>query len=110
MIRAVCADVRNGVECGITAAKFMNTLVCMARKMCVQIREDSGLDRVVLSGGVFQNVFILERLTDGLKRDGFEVYRHSRVSTNDEGISFGQLNIAERGGGYNVSCGTIEDH
>ena len=47
--------------------------------------------RVVLSGGVFQNMYLLPRILDALAAQGFEVYHHSRVSTNDEGIALGQL-------------------
>lgn len=110
MVAAVCADMAEGLPAGRIAARFMNTLVCMAREMCRRIRAGSGLNRVVLSGGVFQNMFVLKRLAAGLGEDGFEVYHHLRVSTNDEGISFGQLAIAERGGGIDVPCGTAENY
>lgn len=110
MIASICRDVQSGMPAGQIAARFMNTLVHMARKMCCRIGEESGCSRVVLSGGVFQNMYLLERLTDELERYGFEVYRHSRVSTNDEGISLGQLAVAERGDGIHVLCGTAENH
>ena len=77
------------------AAAFMNTLVAMGIQQCRFARERSGLNRVVLSGGVFQNMYLLPRLLDGLTAHGFEVYHHSRVSCNDEGIALGQLVIAD---------------
>ena len=84
----------------------MNTLADMARELCEQIRAETGLDRVVLSGGTFQNRILLHRLPALLREAGFAVYHHSRVSTNDEGVSFGQAAIAERSGKRHVSCHT----
>ncbi len=94
MIRTMVADAACGVEIGRCAARFMNTLVELAAAQCVRARELRGLDRVVLSGGSFQNMYIMERLPKRLKAEGFEVYHHSRVSTNDEGLAPGQIMIA----------------
>jgi len=52
------------------------------------------LNRVALSGGVFQNDFLLDKLTDCLKREGFEVYTNQIVPPNDGGISLGQAAVA----------------
>ena len=88
------------------AAKFMNTLVRMAAEMCRRAAEKTGLRRIVLSGGVFQNMYLMERLTGALRACGLEVYTHSRVSTNDEGVALGQLMALEA---EYVSGGTAED-
>jgi hydrogenase maturation protein HypF len=77
------------------AAAFMDALVDMGLRQCLSARERTGLNRVVLSGGVFQNMYLLPRLMDGLAAHGFEAYCHSRVSANDEGIALGQLVIAD---------------
>jgi hydrogenase maturation protein HypF len=47
----------------------------------------------VLSGGVFQNMFLLDRVCGLLRKSGFEVFTHSRVPTNDGGISLGQAAV-----------------
>lgn len=99
----------NGRNTGYISSAFHNTLVEMAVKICRLLRNDTGLNRVVLSGGVFQNEIILYKLMDRLKAEGFNVYIHGRVSTNDEGISVGQLIIAQNGGGYDVSGSTVEN-
>lgn len=106
MIRALCQDRRQGTPAGQSAQAFLNTLADMALKLCEQIRAETGLDRVVLSGGTFQNRILLHRLPALLREAGFAVYHHSRVSTNDEGVSFGQAAIAERSGKHHVSCHT----
>ena len=110
MIRAIVQDRQRGVDTGVIAARFMNTLVEMAVKMAVAAREETGLNRVCLSGGSFQNMYIMHRLPDRLRAVGFEVYHHSRVSANDEGIALGQLMIANAKwkGKENVSCRTPE--
>jgi hydrogenase maturation protein HypF len=58
------------------------------------VREDRKLNRVALSGGVSQNVLLLRAASELLHSDGFEVFTHSRVPTNDGGISLGQAAIA----------------
>lgn len=110
MIRAIVQDRQRGVDTGVIAARFMNTLVETAVKMAVAAREETGLNRVCLSGGSFQNMYIMQRLPERLRDDGFQVYHHSRVSANDEGIALGQLMIANAKwkGKENVSCRTPE--
>ena len=95
MIRAVTAGMAQGVDTGVIAARFMNTLVEMAAAQCIAARAETGISTVVLSGGSFQNMYIMRRLPPRLEREGFAVYHHSRVSANDEGLSLGQLMIAQ---------------
>ena len=110
MVHDIVQDRQRGTETGVIAARFMNTLVEMAVKMTVAAREETGLNRVCLSGGSFQNMYIMHRLPERLRAVGFEVYHHSRVSANDEGIALGQLMIANAKwkGKENVSCRTPE--
>lgn len=93
MIRQLAAEKAAGEAPGKLAAKFMNTLISMAAEQCRTAREKTGLDRVVLSGGSFQNMYIMNRLPGVLRGEGFKVYHHSRVSCNDEGLSLGQVMI-----------------
>ena len=78
------------------AARFMNTLVRMGTEQVRYATEITGIRRIVLSGGSFQNQYLMRRLPAELKRLGLEVYHHRRVSCNDEGLSLGQLMIADR--------------
>ena len=95
MLRCLISDKNSGVPISVCAARFMNTLMAMAVEQCRQARKQSGLNDVVLSGGSFQNMYIMERLPALLEAEGFKVWRHSRVSTNDEGISLGQIMLAQ---------------
>ena len=94
MIRALVKERDTGTEPGRLAARFMNTLMEMAVRQCVGAREATGLHTVALSGGSFQNMYVMKRLPERLAAEGFRVLRHRRVSANDEGLSLGQLMIA----------------
>ena len=94
MRRAIVRDVDDGIDTGRIAASFMNTVTEMAYLQCKAAREYSGLGTVALSGGSFQNMYIMQRLPKKLENAGFRVLTHRRVSANDEGLSLGQLMIA----------------
>jgi len=96
MVRAMVHERHEGIPTGQICARFLNTLMEMARRMCLAARAKSGINDVVLSGGSFQNMYIMERLPALLRAEGFEVWAHSRVSTNDEGLSLGQIMLARR--------------
>lgn len=76
------------------ALRFMSTLICMAADQCRALNPHKL--PVVLSGGVFQNRFLLHGIASALEKGGFTVYTHHRVSANDEGVSLGQLAVACR--------------
>ncbi|MFO7741347.1 MAG: carbamoyltransferase HypF [Anaerolineae bacterium] len=94
VIRGVVADVKAGVPPGVIAAKFHNGVAAMIHDVCIHLREESGLNEVALSGGVFQNVALLERVLPLLRTSGFNVYTHHLVPPNDGGLSLGQAVIA----------------
>lgn len=106
MIRKIAEDKESGVSVSEIAAAFMNTLIASAAESAKRLSDEKGCKNVVLSGGSFQNMYMLKRLKEKLENAGLSVYTHRQVSTNDEGLSLGQLMIAERGGGVNVPCST----
>jgi hydrogenase maturation protein HypF len=65
----------------------------LLRTLALGIRQVD-VNRIALSGGVFQNVFLLKAAYRSLGTAGFEVFTHRRVPTNDGGISLGQAAIA----------------
>jgi hydrogenase maturation protein HypF len=94
LLSAVIRDVRGHEPVGMMGARFHQTVAEMAIQVCILARESTGLNEVALSGGVWQNRIVLDLVRDGLKRDGFVVYVHQRVPTNDGGLSLGQAVIA----------------
>jgi hydrogenase maturation protein HypF len=63
-------------------------------RQCQQIREESGVCQVALTGGVFQNKILMEESLSLLRQDGFEPYYNISVSPNDGGIALGQIYVA----------------
>jgi hydrogenase maturation protein HypF len=94
IIRGVVADLIEGVDRRNISRKFHNTLVRVFADACILLRRHHRLNRVVLSGGVFQNAFLLAELEKILSDLGFEVYTHRLVPANDGGISLGQAMVA----------------
>jgi hydrogenase maturation protein HypF len=94
MIRGIVRDLIDRVPSSRISGKFHQTISRMIIETCQTIRSEEALNRVVLSGGVFQNIFLLSLVTEGLKRSGFDVYTHHLVPPNDGGISLGQAVIA----------------
>ena len=94
LVRAIVAEVEAGVRVGVIAARFHNSLVRATVGASVELAARHGVDTVVLSGGVFQNRELLERLARELARVGLRVLVPALVPPNDGGISFGQAAIA----------------
>jgi hydrogenase maturation protein HypF len=94
LIRAVVADLRDKVDPAVISARFHRGVAVAIVRVCELLRESTGLSTVALSGGVFQNLVLLDHAVDGLADRGFAVLTHSRVPTNDGGISLGQAVVA----------------
>jgi hydrogenase maturation protein HypF len=102
MIVAIARDLAAGERRGRIAARFHNTLAAVIVEVCCRLRRSDGLDRVCLSGGVFQNVALLGQTASELRGLGFGVCLHAMVPANDGGIALGQAVIGserlQRGG------------
>jgi hydrogenase maturation protein HypF len=96
LVAAVVADLRAGVDVPSIAARFHNAVAALVVAGARRLRETTGLTTVALSGGVFQNLLLLERTVTGLEAEGFGVLVHHRVPPNDGGISLGQAAVASR--------------
>ncbi|MFC1883283.1 carbamoyltransferase HypF [Thermodesulfobacteriota bacterium] len=90
IVRGVVDDVSKGEKRGVISSRFHNTLIRMFSEMTATIRDETGIGTVVLSGGSFQNLTLLGGISSLLKTNGFDVFSHSKVPTNDGGISLGQ--------------------
>jgi hydrogenase maturation protein HypF len=92
LIEELVTDIGRGVARSRMAARFHNALV----NWVLNIAEQTGVPRVAMSGGVFQNRYLTQRATDLLESRGFSVYSHRQVPPNDGGIALGQAVLAGR--------------
>jgi len=95
-VSGICSDLQGGRDRGEIARAFHRTVAAAVLTMCGAIRRESGVDRVVLSGGVFQNRLLTEDVFTLLGESGFTVHSHRLVPPNDGGIALGQAVIAGR--------------
>ena len=94
--RSVLEDIQAGKSAGLISAKFHNTIIDVIEKVVKKIHQETGLNKVVLSGGTFQNRYLLQNLEPRLKKSGFDVYAQNSIPSNDGGIALGQLLIAAK--------------
>jgi len=105
MISEITADLRSGKSAGFISARFHNSLA----EIIVQVAGLQAEPKVILTGGCFQNRYLLELSVSRLSQAGFKPYWHQRIPPNDGGIALGQviagakagLRIAKREG---VAC------
>jgi hydrogenase maturation protein HypF len=90
MVTALLKDMEGGTGGAVIAARFHNGLADAA----VEVARRIGENRVVLSGGCFQNRYLTERVVHRLREEGFRPYWHQRVPPNDGGIALGQIAVA----------------
>ncbi|MBC8450993.1 carbamoyltransferase HypF, partial [bacterium] len=93
-VLAVLADVLAGTPREIVSRAFHNTVVRFATDACSVIARASGIDTVALSGGVFQNRYLLTKLVTSLETGGFRVLLNREVPMSDGGVSLGQAVVA----------------
>jgi hydrogenase maturation protein HypF len=96
LFHQILQDISQEVNPGDIAAKFHNTLIIINLHISKLLREESGINKVVLSGGSFQNAYLLEHTEQILMDQGFEVFSQEKVPSNDGGLSLGQLTIAAK--------------
>ncbi len=87
IILGIIEDIKKGLAKDFISAKFHNSLV----EIIIHFAKRVSINKVLLSGGCFQNVYLLSKTIDRLKEEGFQPYWHQRIPTNDGGISFGQI-------------------
>jgi hydrogenase maturation protein HypF len=94
LIKQVYKDVIENKSIPEIAAKFHLTITDILIDAVTQAYHDTGIKKIALSGGVFQNEVLLTLMENKLRKKNFEVYSHSKLPTNDGSISFGQAVIA----------------
>ena len=94
MMRQIIDDIQNDRPPAAISAKFHNTIAAALMQMAIAARESTKLNTVALSGGVFCNRYLANRLIKLLKKAGFSVLFNRDVPSNDGGISLGQAAVA----------------
>lgn len=91
VVRAVVDDVRRGTPAAVVAARFHAGVAALVSELAAHERRRTGLDLVVLAGGVFQNALLLDISTRLLEADGFTVLRPRLLPPHDGGLALGQI-------------------
>jgi len=95
-IREIVGDLQRKTPASIISAKFHNTIISIIFAAVSKLADNTGIRKVVLSGGTFQNKYILEKIELKLEGNGMMVYSPHQVPANDGGIALGQLVIAAK--------------
>ena len=96
VIQQVVEDITAGKTTGEISAKFHNTIIDIIVRVSQILSAETGIKKIVLSGGTFQNRYLLENTENKLYHAGFDVFSHQKVPSNDAGIALGQLMIAAK--------------
>ncbi len=94
LFSAIVEDLARNAARETIGRRFHNGLVDAFSRVLCEVREESAIHRVCLSGGVFQNVLVLEGMVRRLQADGFEVFAQAEVPAGDGGLSLGQALVA----------------
>ncbi len=94
LIRSIVDDLQSGTSAPVIAARFHNTLAAMIVETCERIRASTGVEVAALTGEVFNNRLLLDRVVPALTNRGFRVLTHLRVPPGDGGIALGQVAVA----------------
>jgi hydrogenase maturation protein HypF len=96
IIIGIVHDIQNKIPVSKISAKFHRTIVMIIVEIALRLRKETGISKIVLSGGTFQNRFLLSESVNYLKKNEFTVFSQGHVPSNDGGIALGQLAIAAK--------------
>jgi hydrogenase maturation protein HypF len=96
LFKELVMDIKEGISKSIISAKFHNTIIYVIFETVTKMRKETGIEKVALSGGTFQNKYILERIKPLLLNEKFKVYTQTGIPCNDGGVALGQLAIAAK--------------
>jgi hydrogenase maturation protein HypF len=93
-IQQICADLSHGISPEIISARFHNTVTEASLQAVKKISRETGIRKIVLSGGTFQNKYLFESLETKLRKNNFVPFSHEKIPCNDGGLALGQLVVA----------------
>ena len=94
LIPQIVTDLERGLPRHVISVKFHNAIAQISLKCLLALREQYAVNKVVISGGVWQNLYLLKRTWALLKTAGFAVHIHHQVPANDACIALGQVAVA----------------
>ncbi|QGU96606.1 carbamoyltransferase HypF [Clostridium bovifaecis] len=95
IFKGILEDIEKQVSVSEISSKFHNTIVSITVDMVCRLRNIYKLNKVILSGGVFENEYLLVNIVEGLKKNEFKVFFNRSIPINDSGISFGQIGVCD---------------
>jgi hydrogenase maturation protein HypF len=96
VILQIISDLKNQTDKGIIAAKFHNTVAHITARAIEKLNAETGISKIILSGGSFQNKYLTKKVVDLLTKQGLMVYIPAQLPPNDGGIALGQMAIAAK--------------
>lgn len=96
LLSSLVSDVKRGLALSEISSCFHNGVAEMVAEVCRHLRRENGIELVALSGGVWQNLLLLNKVVSILEEERFTVYTHRRVPANDGGLALGQAAVAAR--------------
>lgn len=96
VISSILENVNNGVPKSVIAGRFLHTIADIIAQICIKFRNESKIDQIGFTGGVFQNAKLCRITTSKLRADGFTIHQHRSVPPNDDGIALGQIGLVRQ--------------
>ncbi|MCX5692135.1 MAG: hypothetical protein NTX47_00375 [Candidatus Omnitrophica bacterium] len=94
VIKGIVKDLKKGISESEVSLKFHNAICNMIKETCILLRKKHKINKVCLSGGVFQNKYLKTNASRILTKQGFKCYFHNKTPTHDGGIALGQAVLA----------------
>ncbi|MDP8258563.1 MAG: hypothetical protein P9L90_03985 [Candidatus Aadella gelida] len=94
LIKGIVEDIKEGIDPGVISAKFHNTVCDKVFRISELLHQITGIRKVCISGGCFQNQYLVDLLEEMFSDSAMELFKHKKYSTTDLGISVGQAVIA----------------
>jgi hydrogenase maturation protein HypF len=94
MLENILDDISKQVSKSIISARFHNTIARISLQIASEIKKEYGIEQFALSGGVWQNLFLIEKTLVLLRNNGYQPIIHHKLPPNDGCVSFGQAMIA----------------